>query len=75
MTTYAIHYVTGEVVGGFETTADALHALDHAHPRLYAGHDGDLADGGDRTLVWECETDSEDDDGENAFAEIRRERA
>lgn len=25
-------------------------------------------------LVWECEADSEDDDGARAFAEIRRER-
>lgn len=71
---YAIHYATGEREPGFETTAEALHALDRSHPNLWAGHDGDLADGGDRTLVWECEADSEDDDGARAFAEIRRER-
>lgn len=35
------------------------------------GHSGDLADGGDRTLIWASAEDAEDDDGTNAVGEIR----
>jgi len=36
------------------------------------GHDGDLEDGGDRTLCWSNDDDAENDDGANAVAVIRR---
>lgn len=35
-------------------------------------HDGDLTDGGNRTLVWATEEDSIDDDGARAVASIYR---
>lgn len=34
------------------------------------GHDGDLTDGGDRTLVWASEQDADNDDGQHAMGEI-----
>ncbi len=38
---------------------------------VFACHDQDLSEGGDRTLVWETEHASENDDGQNAVATIR----
>jgi hypothetical protein len=69
---YRIHYATGEVSKAYETTQECLDALEGAYPNYWAGHDGDLADGGDRTLVWRNEAESENDDGANAVASIRR---
>lgn len=43
-----------------------------SYPDAEIGHDGDISDGGDLTLVWATEADSEDDDGANAIASIRR---
>lgn len=54
-------------------TFDAALAICADHwPDLVYGHDGDMSDGGDRTLVWACEADSIDDDGARAVATIRR---
>jgi hypothetical protein len=36
------------------------------------GHDGDLSEGGDRTLIWASEADAENDPGVNAIGSIRR---
>lgn len=36
------------------------------------GHSGDLSDGGDRTLFWGSEKESENDDGARALGEVRR---
>ena len=36
------------------------------------GHDGDLTDGGDRTLCWWTEQDAANDDGRKAACTIRR---
>jgi len=36
------------------------------------GHDGDLSNGGDRTLFWADEKDAENDDGANALGEVRK---
>lgn len=38
----------------------------------HIGHDGDIECGGDRTLVWSSDEDSQDDDGSRAVASIRR---
>lgn len=70
---YKIEWADGETETGFETTQDALDAIERRYPDYYAGHDGDLSEGGDRTLVWRNEGESEDDDGANAIASIRRE--
>lgn len=65
-----ISYANGTIDSGYETTGEALAAIEASYPDYWAGHDGDLADGGDRTLVWACETDSEDDDGARAIASL-----
>ena len=65
-----ISYTDGTIDGGYETTEAALAAIEANYPDYWAGHDGDLADGGDRTLVWACEADSEDDDGARAIASL-----
>ena len=65
-----ISYTDGTIDGGYETTEAALAAIEAAYPDYWAGHDGDLADGGDRTLVWACEADSENDDGARAIASL-----
>lgn len=70
---YAIHYSNGRVDGGYETLEDAADILRQEYPDAEMGHDGDLGEGGDRTLVWACEADSIDDDGAFAVASIRRE--
>jgi len=51
---------------------DCLVEIEKVYPDYWAGHDGDLSDGGDRTLVWASEADSVDDDGQLAVASIRR---
>lgn len=71
--TYRVVYADGRTVGGFETTQACLDAIGRHYPNYWAGHDGDLSEGGDRTLVWATEDDSLDDDGERAIASIRRE--
>lgn len=55
----------------YESYADAIAALESAYADCVAEHDGDLTDGGDRTLVWADEASSLDDDGANAVASIR----
>lgn len=70
---YAIHYSNGHVSRGLESTQACLDEIEQLHPDYWAGHDGDLEEGGDRTLVWACEADSIDDDGARAVASIRRE--
>ena len=39
-------------------------------PKCAIGHDGDLSDGGDRTLVWARAIDPDDNDGAKAVAKI-----
>lgn len=69
---FQIHYADGSTGGEHETTQECLDELDRAYPNYFAGHDGDIDEGGDRTLVWRCEDDSIDDDGARAVASIRR---
>ena len=53
-----------------ETYEEALDIVQQVFPDAYIGHDGDLSDGGDRTLCWRDEESSEDDDGARAIASI-----
>ena len=71
---YRLHYTDGSLGDVHETTQECLDECEARYPDYYAGHDGDLEDGGDRTLVWANEPDSEDDDGKRAVASIRRTR-
>ena len=68
---YAISYADGTstLAISYETAVAAIKA---DYPAAVVGHDGDLSDGGDRTLCWADETDAANDDGANAIASIIR---
>lgn len=71
---YRIDYADGRLASSdVATYDDAIALCADRWPEMAYGHDGDLTEGGDRTLVWACETDSIDDDGARAVATIRRE--
>lgn len=70
-TTYSIHHSDGRVET-FASLRAAEGAARAKWPDGEMGHDGDLRDGGDRTLIWASEEDSVDDDGARAVASIRR---
>jgi hypothetical protein len=53
------------------TYADALAAVRETYTDPEIGHDGDIADGGDTTLVWRDEASARDDDGCFAVCSIR----
>jgi hypothetical protein len=69
VTMYKICWSDGreQVVGTYE---DAVAEVDAAGC-LVIGHDGDLGEGGDRTLCWWTEEDAANDDGQRAAASIR----
>lgn len=69
---YRIIYANGEVPSEVATYDDAIILCADRWPDLEYGHDGDLSDGGNRTLVWACKADSVDDDGGKAVASIWR---
>lgn len=54
------------------TIDDARALILARYPHAEIGHDGDLSDGGERTLVWETPQDADNDSGALAVAEIRR---
>lgn len=72
-------YITTKWIDGrtetHDTYEDATDAILAAYPDAKIGHDGDLTEGGDRTLCWACEEDSIDDGGAKAVAVIRDRRA
>jgi len=68
---YEISYSNGQPKVTTETYDEAIGILQSEYPDLEYGHDGDLSDGGDRTLAWACEEDSVNDAGQNAVASIR----
>jgi hypothetical protein len=60
------------VISNHESYNEAVDAAyEYAGKDGVVGHAGDLADGGDRTLVWSTEDDSQNDHGVNAIASIR----
>jgi len=65
---YRITYSNGRTET-VETYAEALEVLAAADCEVI-GHDGDLGNGGDRTLAWMTEEDAEDDDGARSYASI-----
>lgn len=71
---YRITYANGSLAASeVATYDDAIILCASRWPELEYGHSGDLTDGGDRTLVWACAADAENDDGARAVATIRRE--
>ena len=61
---------TNGVTDTFETLDAAKASVHLLYPDAEIGHDGDLDDYGDRTLCWENEQDSVNDDGQKAVASI-----
>ena len=66
---YQIRTSNGRTID-VDTYAAAIQWCEAEWSEVEVGHDGDLTDGGTRTLVWECEADSVDDDGARAAASI-----
>ena len=70
-TMYTIQCSNGQRMTGYESYEAAVEACRAEWGEdCSIGHDGDLADGGDRTLVWADEASSVDDDGARAVASI-----
>lgn len=69
---YEIRYSNGNVKRGLETEADAIRAVLAEYPDAVCGHDGDLVDGGDRTLCWKSLADSVNDDARRAVCSIHK---
>lgn len=68
---YEIQWLDGST-DEYDTYDQATAAVAARFPDAEIGHDGDLSDGGDRTLCWADEEASIDDDGQTAIAVIRR---
>ena len=52
------------------TYAEALDWIESRYPDADIGHDGDLAEHGDRTLFWASTEDAKDDSGARAVGAI-----
>ena len=71
MTAYEISYSDGRTDEA-SSYADAIAIIRAEYgPDAVTEHDGDLSDGGDRTICWADEASSDNDDGANAVASIR----
>ena len=71
--TYAGQFICVHVDGRVSMPADMdtiLHNLHCEYPDMTHGHAGDLSDGGNRTQVWASQSESINDDGKRAIAEI-----
>jgi hypothetical protein len=69
---YKIEFSNGDKADGFESVQDAIEYVESIYPDAECGHDGDLLNGGDRTLCWADSASAENDDGARAIASIRR---
>ena len=67
---YEIRMSNGRTLSGYETYQAAVDACREEWSGCEMGHDGDISDGGERTLVWADEASSVDDDGARAVASI-----
>ena len=71
MTRYTVQFSDGSTSEMYDTYDEAVDAMEARYPDGEIGHSGDLSDGGDRTIIWETEEDSINDDGAHAVASIR----
>lgn len=70
---YKINFSNGDSSAIYEDYDKAIEAIRKLYGNdVEIGHDGDLSDGGDRTLIWENEEDSLNDSGYKAVASIRK---
>lgn len=71
-TTYRIHHSHGLTEGAHESYDEACDAVRAVYGEdCEIGHDGDISEGGERTLCWRDEESSRDDDGLRACCSIR----
>lgn len=68
---YTITYTDGRHDVECETYEMAVAAIESEWQGAEIGHDGDLSDGGERTLCWADEESSINDAGARAVASIR----
>lgn len=74
MTRYQLQDDQGHTVSTHDSYEAAVTAAEEwAGEEGVVGHDGDLSECGDRTLIWASEEESEDDAGANAIGSIRLE--
>lgn len=66
---FKIRYTDGRTLEA-RTYEEALGRLEADCAEI--GHDGDLSEGGDRTLAWLTAEDAQDDAGARAYAVIER---
>ena len=72
--TYKIAWSHG-ITERHDTYEETIAAVETVLSDPVIGHDGDISDGGDQTLVWASEELAQNDDGSRAAASIRREAA
>lgn len=71
--TYEISDDKGQIISTHRNYDEALDgAQAWAGEHAVVGHDGDLSEYGDRTLIWADEDAAENDAGANAMGSIRR---
>ena len=70
MTTYAIKHSHGQTETGIETYEEAVERVRAVYKSAEIGHDGDISEGGERTLCWSSQEDSIDDDGRRTCCSI-----
>lgn len=69
---YELQNYQGRTISTHDSYDDAVTAAQaFAGTDGIVGHDGDLSDHGDRTLIWADEASSINDDGANAIGSIR----
>ena len=74
--TYRIDYCAGTPRYVTGTTADVIAAIrEECGDEVEYGHDGDLCDGGDRTLFWASEDASSGDNGAHALGSETKRRS
>jgi hypothetical protein len=73
MNNYSVRWSNG-TERRYETYEAATAAVLESYPGAEIGHDGDISEGGYRTLCWATEDDSVNDDGAKAVCSIWRDR-
>lgn len=68
--TYTIKHARGISETGFTSYADAVDAVRSVYKSAAIGHDGDISEGGRRTLCWVDDEIATDDDGSRACCAI-----
>lgn len=67
---YKIKHAHGTIDGGYATYEEAIAAVRAVYRSAAIGHDGDIAQGGERTLCWIDDETADDDDGRRACCVI-----